>query len=79
MFRTFCKDRVRADLGAPFAVDALGRIVLQAGLSVTVKHQITPMSRLTPSAIPASEPVTAITAMIFTYRKISFLTPVFDV
>jgi hypothetical protein len=76
MLLSFRKHTVGADLGAAFAVDAPILMVMEGVLFVGIKHQITPMRRLTPSTIPRMLPETAMNAMIGTYRKISFFTPV---
>ena len=73
------KDTMRADLGAPTAVDAPLGIISERILGVRIKHQITPIRRLTPRSTPKNTPATAMTAMGFTYRNISFFTPVLDV
>jgi hypothetical protein len=81
-FRTFSplgKDPVGADLGAPPAVDASFGIIFERGLGVGIKHQITPRILPAPRIIPKHTPVPAMIAIVFTYRNISFFTPVREV
>ena len=81
-FRTFGslgKDPVRTDLGAAPAVDASFRIVFERGLGVGIKHQIPPRILPAPRIIPKHTPAPAMIAIVFTYRNISFFTPVREV
>jgi len=78
-FRSLGKDSVRADLGAAPAVDASFGIIFERGLGVGIKHHKAPKTLPAARIIPKNTPVPAMTAIGFTYRNISFLTPVREV
>jgi hypothetical protein len=79
MICPFSKDCVRADLRTAFAVDAQVLMIGKGGFCIRIEHQITPIRRVKPNAMPRITPETAINVITGMYRKISFLTPVREV
>jgi hypothetical protein len=79
MICPFRKYSMGTDLRTTFAVDTTVLIIPEGSFCVRIKHQITPMRRVRPNAMPRTTPKTAINVITGIYRKISFLTPVREV
>jgi hypothetical protein len=79
MFRSLRKHSMGTDLHTAFAVDAQVLMIVKGGFCIRIEHQITPIRRVKPNAMPRITPETAINVITGMYRNISFLTPVREV